>query len=137
MTPIKSIKEAREYLEGARHGIYRKSWEKASEAAADNAHVAAFFYYRSAIEATYDDCSDNLTKAALLYLAIDYAKNLKKLADRVAVAEWGEAVLHPMHSKQDFVDRLFGTQPPEMDLVGIVCKEITKLQLQGDKHAAP
>ena len=76
-------------------------------------------------------------QCAFARLAVDYAKNLKKLADRVAVAEWGEAVLHPMHSKQDFVDRLFGTQQPEMDLVGIVCKEITKLQLQGDKHAAP
>ena len=124
-----STEEVQKYLQGAElsNTPSFESWRKAGEAAADNAHVAVYIYYRTAIEAA----DSNVTKAALLYLAVDYAKKLKKHQDREAVAKWSENVLHPMHSERDSIDKLFGTQPIEMNLVGAVRQELASLRAVG------
>ena len=96
--------------------------KKATEAAADDAYVAVFIYYRMAVDTAYN----NLTKASLLYLALDHAKKLKKDSDKAAVVEWIENVIQPMPSGKDLIDRLLGTKPPETNLIEIIRQEISR-----------
>ena len=126
---MKSTGDIERYLE---RGAYLpgQSFEnviKAKRAAGDGAHVAALFYYRDAI----DTAIDAMPRASLLYLAVSHAENLKKPADRVAVAEWGERVLQTIPSATDSIDRLFGTQPPTMDLAGRISEAISTLKSAG------
>ena len=123
-----TAEEIERYLERESSSMSSPSLEnlrKAREAADDNAHVAAFFYYRNAVEAA----CDNMARAALLYSAINHANNLKKTADRAAVAEWGGSVLQTIPSTTDLVDRLFRTQPPTMGIAKRISEDISTLKV--------
>lgn len=89
----------------------------AKEAQQDGAHVAAFTYYRTAIEET----GYNTSATNILLAAIQYAQKLKKERDRTAIAQWS----------REIVQRI----TPKTDLVEVISAEIAKLQAIGDKNA--
>ena len=64
---------------------------KAAEA--ENAHVAALFWYRNLLEYSinYVDTAPTLVQGFLLE-ALQYAGKLKKERDKLAVAEWGSEI---------------------------------------------
>ncbi|MBI2140947.1 hypothetical protein HYU16_00835 [Candidatus Woesearchaeota archaeon] len=90
----------------------------AQEAQGDNAYVAVFMHYRSAVE----EAGYSSNAAPVLLAAVQYAQGLKKGMDRTAVAAWGTKAMTMMALNPD--------------LEGVIGKEITKLQAKGDANAA-
>ena len=89
---------------------------EAEEATRDNAHVAALFHYRNAVE-----CAGYaIGTAQVLLEAVKYAQRLKKERDRAAIVEWGMEALRRIH---------------DTSLAGMINQEIAKLQTKGKENA--